>query len=296
MDGTELTRAEPVWSAGEEVLTEEQIAGMGREPLLRHLECAKQALQELTELYNEYGQLRNTMSAIIAKRDALEAGKKPKGWVSGIVGFLGFAIAFASFGNKPYKFSETLLGAVMLALGVWYYRRCRKKYMDGAGERKEQSIAYFNEAFAPVSQRLEQVEQQVKELTGSVRYQNALVLIPQDYLDVNAISDVIRILQNRRANGITDALNVYENDLHQRRMEYAANRGADAQERTASAAQVTAAASVRAANAAQASAAANARAANAAQAQAAYAKQISQNTKSAARSAQELSAFVKHLK
>lgn len=286
MNNTEVTRVEipdesTKTQAIEEtvvsVLTEEEISHMERAPLLRHLEAAQNCLLSLTGLYNEYEGLKAEVAAITEKRSAISLGNFKKlliCYALCICAVFLTLILSTPMGGQAYHFSNTLLGLAITAVCVLYTVRVKRTNGTKA-EREAKALAYYNEAFAPVGQRVQQIEEEVKTLTESAEYKNSLMLIPPDYLDAASVSDLIRILQNRRADGIKEALNVYENDLHQRRMEYAANRGADAQERAA---------------------AAQARAANAAEAQAVYAKQISKNTQSAARSAKELNAFVKRMR
>ena len=84
------------------------------------------------------------------------------------------------------------------------------------------AYAYYEKEYPPVAQRISDLQAKAKDIIRSQDYKNMRVMIPDDYLDTEVIYEIARILKNRRAKSLSEAINLYEADLHQQRMEAAA--------------------------------------------------------------------------
>lgn len=216
-------------------------------------------------IQSEYELTNSKAQKIIKQKQSIETGNI--GWIiiGGIWCVIWFALAFAGLGDGEW--GQTILGIIMIFVGIKGIKHFNRKYDLEKTKRETKAMEYYNREYPPVADKIRGLTNEAKSIIESENYQNARVLIPDDYFDIDSVSCISRILQNRRANNLTEAINLYETDLHQRRVESAADRSADAQERFA----------------------------RAAEQQALYERDIARNTKSTAR-ATKLNTFINLMK
>lgn len=249
-----------------EKLTDDIIERMSREELVNNLNSVGNCIRKLERMHVEHDTLISKMQEVKKKKEAIEQGFNSGCCLGIIMCLVGLWVFIAASGDG--------LGIVILVVGIIISSISQKKGEAGAEERKQQAEEYFKKEYLPLQEKKDDLENNLKNLLNSVEYYNARLLIPDDYFDEHSVSCINRILQNRRAKTLEDAINLYEVELHQQRLEVAANRSADAQERQAYATE---------------------RQASAAEQQVRYSENIARNTKATARASQ-LNAFINYMK
>ncbi len=262
------------------LLTEEIIDGMKREDLVAEMESAVKFITAMEYFQGQYAEQNAKHEEILEKCNSIK--DKTTAWIKMIGG--GIVILFSLMGVQSllrgYGFSFRTV--VFLLIGILLFRSGWKKAIKKTDEQlAEEADAYYKEHSGPVLEKMEDAKSKAQLILNSEEYANARILVPEDYFDSESADSIRRLLSNRRANTLIDAINLYETELHNQRLEAAANRSAAAQERSATANERTAAASERTARASEKSAR--------------YTKKIARSSRATAR-ATELNTFINFLR
>lgn len=112
--------------------------------------------------------------------------------------------------------------------------------------RNEKASQFYNENFPALLQQKTRAEAEYNTLCQSDDAYNARLLLPDDYLSSDRVQILMNLLRQRRARSISEAMMLYENIEHQKRLENieqeklkAAQEAAKAQKKAAIAAQNT---------------------------------------------------------
>lgn len=247
-------------------LTEQMIDRLGREDLIAAVRNAENCVVTLENQQAAYQEVTKRLKDIKERKESIEKGCWWWPIVIGVFGFT-FTITFLGDGNA-------LLAVLLLAATCALIYGSRQKYKRQKKDRMKAARKYYSENYPAVQEDEQRIKQEVQDFICSDEYNNAVLLIPPDYFDQYSIREIGRILENRRARTLSEAINTYESDLHRQRLEAAAERTAEAQERTANASEEQASHTrVMAENSAR----------------------IARNTKSTARAA-KLNAFINYMK
>ena len=196
---------------------------MERERSIQQMESVKQCVVSLTGLYNEHASEKEKLSEIEQKAGDMITGSLSWLYLGLIWCSLSFAPVFFWLGDRRNG-GLAIAGLLIFVMGVGYFIKSAKKYAAGKEARKTAAKEYYERETALVAKKIREIEERTKNFIESMEYKDAVLLIPEAYMDLDSISDLIRILQDRRANSIPEALHVYENDPHRQRREIAANR------------------------------------------------------------------------
>ena len=86
-------------------------------------------------------------------------------------------------------------------------------------KNKEKAIAYYEKKMPALKEKEDFCANHANELLNSDDFQSASSLIPDDYLNSEAVLYFIQALRNKRADSLKEAINLYESFLYQAKME-----------------------------------------------------------------------------
>ena len=138
-----------------------------------------------------------------------------------------------------------IIALIMTAVVVFGFKIIYNKFFSK--NRVQQAEEYKKVAMPPALAKKKNAEEMFQKYCSSDEVYNVSMFLPHEYLNQEAISNLISVLQSRRANTLTDAINIYETQLHQKRIEemehqklVAAQMSAQANQRAAIAQEETA--------------------------------------------------------
>lgn len=218
-------------------LTEEILDAMSREELITALNSASNCINSIEELSKRHNGAQGTFEKEKEKSESIRASKNPVTLgIIGCVAALLILLGITGISNSKHIF----LCLVMIVVGLFMALALYVRVKTPQSEYDAQADKYYQEKAIPAQQRMQEAEEQTRQVIKSEEYENARFLVPEEYFDTESIAAMVRLLSNRRAKTLADAMNLYETQLHEQRMEQAANRTAEAQESAAEAAWDTA--------------------------------------------------------
>lgn len=164
-------------------------------------------LREIDDLYHTAANLQSRLDAETASCTASSSERKTfRTWACAIgVLMLGYYLSGLLFGMST---ASSLL-FVWLAAAVIVYKVLKKAPLPQSGTL--QALAADTEAqIAAISENVEQIAQANAD---------AINALPRDYRFYDAAVFFENMLANRRADSLKEAVNLYENFLHQQRLE-----------------------------------------------------------------------------
>lgn len=212
-------------------LTDEIIENMNREEIINHLQIAKRCMISVEKIQIEYENINKQIKEVEEKRKDIVAGNINGFIFKGALCLLGALMALLGLGDG--EFFYILAGIVIFIFGFKSFKKEIEIYKNKKEERQMKSEKYFNENNPPLLQKKADIENETRRIVESLEFKNSKFMVPEDYFDPDSVSSLIQILQNRRAKTLSDAINTFEADLHNLKMEYAATRSAVAAERQA---------------------------------------------------------------
>lgn len=199
--------------------------------LLVVLKRVKDTILSIEQLNNE---METTNKAV---ENVVEESKEKESQAGGIT-FIGIGIG-ALLGIS-------LLGIIGLIIGFLIGFFVGYSIDNKVNEQKylEQSKQYYNEKYPDVEKRKNEIKNAAKVFFNSPVFIEAQEVIPRDYFDIESVENITKMIENRRADTLKEAINMYEDHLHKTRIEemqkqqvIATQEAADAQKQTAQATQ-----------------------------------------------------------
>ncbi len=184
-------------------LTNEELKG---KELLPSLYCAREVIRSEELIEVRITKYENDHELILKEKKEIEERTGALVYITGIfIGIIGLAVM-------------SILGAIIgLVVGIII-----GVIIDGilfGKKRKVKADTYFNSKNEVLQQQKITIANQADELCNSQRYTQAHQLIPPDYCDSESIDYIIKLIENRRAETLKEAFNMYEDYLHKKRLE-----------------------------------------------------------------------------
>lgn len=205
----------------------------------------QQTLMKAAQAYEGVNQCAEKEKAVQEQYVYISRGsQKLKGIIIGGVSFVLLWIILHSF------FDGLIFAALLTVVALFADRKIfAQKYL-------EKAEAYRQSTLPAILDKKKQFEARYNELCAADDVYNLKQLLPKEYFKIDAINAVTSILQTRRANTLGEALNVYEDQVHRKKLEememqkvQAAQQAAMAQQRAAYAQEQSAEAQKRSAKA-----------------------------------------------
>ena len=229
--------------------------------LIAALRQTKKLLLSAEQLQNE---LETAEKAVKKVKSEFEDMKNRFGFITFIGAVIGFIV-----GIIILSYIGSIIGFIV---GAFIGSIINTKKNDAKYEAQAQK--YYDENYPKVETKKNEIIEIAKTFFTSQAFCEAQELIPSDYFDTGSIDYLIKLVENRRADTLKEAINLYEDYLHkncieeiQRQQLVAAQESANAQKE----------------------------ASKALKQQAVFAGQIAKNTKSTAR-ATKLNTFINIIK
>ncbi len=230
--------------------TDEQLDALTRGQLVDVLQKGQQSLVLAAQAYDGVNQCTEKEKAVQERYVYISHGsQRKKGVVIGVVSFILLWIILHSF------FDGLIFAALLTVVVLFADRKIfAQKYL-------EKAEAYRQSTLPAILDKKNQFQARYNEMCSTDDVINLRQLLPKEYFKLDAINAVTSILQTRRANTLGEALNVYEDQLHRKKLEememqkvQAAQEAAMAQQRAAYAQEQSAEAQKRSAKAVEKSA------------------------------------------
>jgi len=177
-----------------------------REEALSIVNTALAPLKKIDELYNTALNLSQQAEATATHSSAKASKGKVVSIIAGLLVYFGLNRLF----NSIFPNVRIIIFAVIDAiLGIIVFLFV-KKIFSGFGSNSQKTIAKKNEAIDRISTEIEQTAVENADIINSM---------PRDYRYYDAAVFIESALENGRAESMKEAINLYENHLHQMRME-----------------------------------------------------------------------------
>lgn len=161
--------------------------------------------------------------------DKCKKAAKPIGWGFGIYTVLAFVVivcCMASGTNPmPYVYTIFYTTAVVVA-GVSIFKKVKKRSCYLTID-KPKLIKEYEEEIARLQEQSSNIDTKIKQYATTSEWITAVSYIPKDYFYVSAVEKIKFFLENGHADTMKEALLLYDEYLHRKKMEYEAKRAAD---------------------------------------------------------------------
>lgn len=178
----------------------------GGKEMLPSLYAARDVIRSEEVIEANITKYENDYALILKERKDIEERTGAIVYITGIfVAFIGLGIM-------------SIIGAIIgLVVGIII-----GVIIDGilfGKKRKIKAESCFNSKNGILQQQKNEIANRANELCNSKRYTDAHQLIPLDYCDSESIDYIIKSIENRRAESLKEAFNMYEDYLHKKRLE-----------------------------------------------------------------------------
>ena len=86
-------------------------------------------------------------------------------------------------------------------------------------KRKLKAQTYYEDNMPPIEQKLSMLDQEIKNAWQTDEAKRMDELIPDDYQSSYAVQYFLKVIENRRADSLKEAFNLFEEYKHQQKME-----------------------------------------------------------------------------
>lgn len=214
--------------------TERQIDSFDRIEQIDALNTTLAFLQSLEEKKGAVKAANQKIVALKQKADQMKSGLPIKKLL---------VIALAAFIVLSVFVGINAAFSLVLVLLIAYVAADKVRF---AKDRAEKAARFYDENFPALSQEKARAEAALNALNRSDDAYNARMILPDEYLSSGKVQALSNLLRQRRARSISEAMMLYENMEHQKRLEKieedklkAAQETAEAQKQAAKAAQNT---------------------------------------------------------
>ncbi|NLM18801.1 MAG: hypothetical protein GX217_02105, partial [Clostridiaceae bacterium] len=132
---------------------------------------------------------------------------------SGFITYLGTIIS-AVLGVSLFKF----IGLIVGLIAGWFVFAIIDS-MVNKDKNSEKAQLYYNENYPPMESKKNETLNRAKRFFNSSEFTEARAVIPNDYFDSISAEYLVNAVENKRADSIKEAINLYEEYLHRSRME-----------------------------------------------------------------------------
>lgn len=214
--------------------TEKQIESFDRKEQLYALNCTLTFLKNLEEKNKALEIVNQKIGELQQKRDRIQKGISTKALL--IISALSVVVLAFLIG---FNTSFFLVAVLLIAFKIVDKFRFSKN-------REEKATDFYRKNIPALLQEKADVESGLKTLWDSDDAYNAELILPDEYLSSERVQVLMNLLSQRRARHISDAMTIYENMEHQKRLEdieleklKAMQEARDAQKKAADAAKNT---------------------------------------------------------
>lgn len=203
------------------IWTDEVINQFSRENTVEALGiCRKYAL-----VYEEYDQKIASKNKEIEKINVKYAGKG-----KAPVLLVGVALAVVVFLILSKLAHSTVLALIFtVGVSVAYYGVIRKTLESVVTKMTMKHLeSKMQTEIQPHMQQIALIKEEQRNFVNGEEMESLLRFLPAQYFSSQIISYLLNLFQTRRANTLAEALNAYEQDAHNKRLENAANISAAA--------------------------------------------------------------------
>lgn len=211
--------------------TDEMIDSFSRTDTINALAIARQVLGEFNELQGRLNAVETSIQATETKASSIKKGNYV---IYAIVGGIILYFILRAITHSG------IIAFLITAIFIWVGKVVDNKVF--ANKREQQAEEYRQNSLPPLYQQKTNEEKNIRQFNSSEAVSNVVYFLPQQYLDVQVVEQLISLLQSRRASSLAEAINAYETLKHQQRIEQmqmqqvqAAQAAAQAQQQAANA-------------------------------------------------------------
>lgn len=132
---------------------------------------------------------------------------------SGIITYVGTVIS-TLLGIVVFQF----IGLIVGIIAGWFIFSIIDATVNGK-KNSEKAQLYYNENYPPLENKRNESLNKAKRFFNSAKFAEARAVIPDDYFDSASAEYLVKAVENKRAESIKEAINLYEEYLYRSRME-----------------------------------------------------------------------------
>ncbi len=195
------------------------------------------------DVYSEYAKIKE-YDSLPYENNVLDKIKGKLTFISLLISIVPpiLLTTFMSISNNHIFDGSTIVCSFVLfpLIGIFFYFYASSYKRIGYSKEYRACQEYVAKMQEKVDDENSDIFDTIQILMESERGKKALSIIPQDYFYPKAVEMILFYLQNGQADSIKEALKEYDQYLHRCKLEYEAERTANAAERTAKSAERTA--------------------------------------------------------
>lgn len=186
-------------------MSETDIAIPQEKDLLNELYSAKKVIYDCGIINKKEDEYEQKYQKILEEKKKIEGKISPLAYVIVIFSFI-----IGLTGGIPGVVIGIVLGLIISAI-------VETVLFDN--KRSANAQAYFDKQSALLENYRLSYSGDAAELCNSDVYKKTIELIPEDYFDSESLDWIIKSIENKRADSLKEALNMYEDYLHKNRLE-----------------------------------------------------------------------------
>lgn len=203
---TGLASLESVSQLPEKFRPPVEITKLNRDETIELLSEIKKTCGTLCQLYNRLNSLTSTLDK--ETQTAEKMRKLPDSYIyiglaGGVIGFIGGFIIGAIIG--------LFIGIIVTSL---IYNTPKKKK-----EREDKADKYIEEKVVPIQNEIKVVDEELEKLNATGKIDWAIGIVGEELFNIQDIRGLAELIKTGRADNLKEALNLYDDVMHRKRME-----------------------------------------------------------------------------
>ena len=183
-----------------------EITKLSRDETIELLSEIKKTCGTLCQLYNRLNSLTSTLdkeTQTAEKMKELPDSYIYIGLAGGVIGFIGGFIIGAIIG--------LFIGIIVTSL---IYNTPKKKK-----EREDKADKYIEEKVVPIQNEIKVVDEGLEKLNATGKIDWAIGVVGEELFNIQDIRGLAELIKTGRADNLKEALNLYDDVMHRKRME-----------------------------------------------------------------------------
>lgn len=197
---------------------------MEREKELEELNESLKIIRKTEEFVVRQEKIENQKQCLLNKKEEMIKELTAFSGVLMLITLIGSIIYLISIGKG---FGGVVLGTVIIMIAIGAIDVLIIEPFALLVVREKRTIvaeAFYRENVAPIEEAENRLLEELQRYTESEEFEFAKIVIPEDYFDSESVSFMIKMFNDRRADSVKEAINLYEDYLHKERMENMQNQ------------------------------------------------------------------------
>lgn len=224
-----------------------------KESLIEKIDYSECALKKMNEYLRRRHFIEDVqLSAALRERDEIEKSKIRKytnkgaiiyllirlASVFGVIYFVPYLL-YTYFGFNSIDKAKVMIVTCWIIGGIVLFIANRANRMHYQNVVKPQLLKEADDQIEKVTQKLNAVSKEISDYVATDEWKTALSYVPKDYFYMTALEKFKFYLENGHADNMKEALKLYDEFVHRKKLEKEARRAADNSAEAAEYAKIT---------------------------------------------------------